>query len=422
MASAPASKSNLRNCRPMAMVCSTRTLVPVETVKETAGGGSRPSFRRDIQGLRAVAVLLVIANHAGAPGMAGGYIGVDVFFVISGYVITQLLLRETTKAVGLGLLDFYSRRIRRIVPAASLTLVGTVAVAAIVLGKHLNPDLPGDVRWASLFAGNFRLISTGSNYFVPGIFPSLITQFWSLAVEEQFYLCFPLLVFVTAAAARRDRHLPVLRTVLVVAIAASAAWSIHLSAADPTPAYYSPFTRFWELGLGCLLATATVGPPSRTIRASRLAALVGLVLVVVALVTLGPTSTYPGAAAWLPCGAAALLIWAGAGAEPTSATRLLGIRPLVYLGDLSYSLYLFHYVWLKLPEQLASPLVGWGWRSVELFGTLVTAAASYHFIENPIRHSRRLAADRVAIGLVLLVSIAASWTATVIVVHAAGVS
>jgi len=397
-------------------------LAPTGTVEESVGGGSRPSFRRDIQGLRGVAVLLVIANHAGFPGMAGGYIGVDVFFVISGYVITQLLLRETTKGVALGLVDFYSRRVRRIVPAASLTLVGTIAVAAIVLGNHLNPNLPGDVRWASLFAANFRLISTGSNYFVPGIFPSLITQFWSLAVEEQFYLCFPLLVFVTAAAVPRDRHIPVLRAALVVAIATSAAWSIHLSASDPTPAYYSPFTRFWELGLGCLLATATLRRPSRTLRANRLAAVVGVGLLLVALGTLGPTSIYPGSAAWLPCGAAALLIWAGAGAEPTSVTRLLGIRPLAYAGDLSYSLYLFHYVWLKLPEQLATPLVGWGWRSVELLGTLVSAVASYHLLENPIRHSKRLAADRVAIALVLLVCIAASWTATIIVIHAIGVS
>jgi peptidoglycan/LPS O-acetylase OafA/YrhL len=396
-------------------------LASTKPVEEAAEGGSRPSFRRDIQGLRALAVLLVIANHAGVPGMAGGYIGVDMFFVISGYVITQLLLRETTKGVGLGLLDFYSRRIRRIVPAASLTLVGTITVAAIVLGRHLNPNLPGDVRWASLFAANFRLISTGSNYFVPGIFPSLITQFWSLAVEEQFYLCFPLLVFVTAAVVRRDRHLQVLRSALVLLIAASAAWSIHLSATDPTPAYYSPFTRFWELGLGCLLATATVGRPSRTLRASRLAAFIGVALLLVALVTLGPTSTYPGSAAWLPCGAGVLLIWAGAGTEPTSITRFLERRTLVYLGDLSYSLYLFHFVWLKLPEQLAAPLGGWGWRTVELLGTLVTSVASYHLIENPIRHSRRLAADRVAVGLLLLVCIAASWTATIIVVHASGI-
>ncbi len=396
------------------------TAAAAKTGEGTETGARSAGFRRDIQGLRALAVLLVIANHAHMPGFAGGYIGVDVFFVISGYVITQLLLRETGKGIRRGLLDFYSRRVRRIVPAATVTLVGTIAVAAILLGSRLNPNLPGDLRWASLFAANFRLISTGSDYFVPGISPSLITQFWSLAVEEQFYLCFPLLVFVTAAAVRPERRLPLLRAALVIAIGLSAWWSVHLSAVDPAPAYYSPLTRFWELGLGCLLATVTARP-TRSARAERLAVLVGLGLLVVALVELGPTSTYPGSAAFLPCGATVLFLWAGAGGERTPVARLLATAPLVYIGDISYSLYLTHYVWLVLPAQLSPPLVGWGWRLLELTGTFVTAVLSYHLIENPIRRSRRLAADRVAVFLMLCVCVAASWTAAAVVSHLVGV-
>ncbi|HTW97748.1 MAG TPA: acyltransferase, partial [Acidimicrobiales bacterium] len=171
-------------------------------------------FRRDIQGLRGLAVLLVIADHANLPGFAGGYIGVDVFFVVSGYVITELLLREAGKGLGTGLADFYTRRVRRIVPAATVTLVATVLVAWITLGTRLDPNLPGDVRWASLFAANFRFIETGSNYFVPGIFPSLITQFWSLGVEEQFYLCFPLVVFLVARFAPPAQRRALLALVL----------------------------------------------------------------------------------------------------------------------------------------------------------------------------------------------------------------
>ena len=162
------------------------------------GVASEQEFRPDIQGLRALAVLLVIADHAGIPGFPGGYIGVDLFFVVSGFVITQLVLREARKGIGIGLRDFYARRVRRIVPAATATLVATVLISWATLGTRFNPQLPADVRWASLFAGNLRLIETGSNYFVPGIFPSLITQFWSLGVEEQFYLCFPLVVFLIA--------------------------------------------------------------------------------------------------------------------------------------------------------------------------------------------------------------------------------
>ncbi len=377
----------------------------------------RTEFRRDIQGLRALAVLLVVGNHAFLPGFAGGYVGVDVFFVISGYVITQLLLREAPKGLRLGLADFYSRRIRRIVPAATATLVVTVVAAFLILGNRLNPNLTGDVRWASLFAANFRLIATGSNYFVPGIDPSLITQFWSLAVEEQFYLVFPLLVFLVAEFfAHRQRQL-VLVVTLLIGIAVSAWWSVHISASSPTAAYYSPFTRFWELGLGCLLAILTTRQPTRPIWSERIAVLLGVVLLGIALARLNSMSVYPGWLGWLPCGATALFIWAGAGGARTPVTRLLSSRPLGYIGDISYSLYLWHYVWVTLPNQLPSPPIGWEWTVLEIAGAFLTAIVSYHLFENPIRRSRRLAADRVAIVLVLLVCVAASWTAAILVAH-----
>lgn len=377
----------------------------------------RQEFRRDIQGLRALAVLLVVGNHADIPGFAGGYIGVDVFFVISGYVITQLLMRESEKSFRAALTDFYSRRIRRIVPAATLTLVLTMLVAWLVLGPRLNPNLPGDVRWASLFAANFRLIGTGSNYFVPGVFPSLITQFWSLAVEEQFYLAFPLIVLLIAHFVPPRGRLRVLATTLGVAIAVSALWSIHISAVDPTPAYYSPFTRFWELGLGGFLATITVRKPSRSVWSERIAVVLGIVLLAIALIALSPSSTYPGWLAWLPCGATALFIWAGAGGMRTTVTKVLSTRPLVYIGAISYSLYLTHFVWLTLPKQLAVPLTGWAWTSLEIAGAILTAMLSYHLLEQPVRRSRNLATDRVATVLVLLVCVAASWTTATVVAH-----
>jgi len=383
--------------------------------------GPQQEFRRDIQGLRALAVLLVVGNHAGLPGFGGGFVGVDVFFVISGYVITQLLMRESEKPVPTALADFYARRIRRIVPAATATLVLTLLVAWAALGPRLNPDLPGDVRWASLFAANFRLIATGANYFVPGIFPSLITQYWSLAVEEQFYLAFPLLVFLIAHFVRPAGRVQVLIATLAVAIAASAVWSVHISAVDPTPAYYSPFTRFWELGLGGLLAALATRRSVRSVWSERIAVGVGALMLAAALWELGPTSTYPGWLAWLPTGATALFIWAGGGGARTAITRLLSTRPLVYLGAISYSLYLTHYVWLTLPKQLGVPLVGWPWTAVEIAGAIVTAMLSYHLLENPIRHSRRLADDGVATALLLLVCVAASWATAILVAHFASV-
>ncbi|MDA8373752.1 MAG: acyltransferase [Actinomycetota bacterium] len=382
---------------------------------------AREDFRRDIQGLRAIAVILVILNHAAIPGFVGGYIGVDVFFVISGFVITQLLLREATKGIRTGLADFYSRRIRRIVPAATATLVGTLIAAELVLGTRINPNLTGDVRWASLFAANFRLIATGSNYFVPGIHPSLVTQFWSLAVEEQFYLAFPLIVFVIARFMPPRFRLRALVATLGIAVILSAWWSLHISAGNPVLSYYSPFTRFWELGLGCLLAILTMRRPAPAGRIQEIAVVSGVVLLVIALLKLNSTSVYPGWLASLPCGAAAMLIWAGSAERSSLITRILSARPLVYLGALSYSLYLAHYVWLILPGQIVPPLTGWPWTLLEIGGTIISAALSYHLLENPIRRSRRLASDGIAIVLVLCVCVTASWTTAEIVAKLARV-
>jgi peptidoglycan/LPS O-acetylase OafA/YrhL len=364
-------------------------------------------------------VLLVIVNHAGVPGMAGGYIGVDIFFVISGFVITQLLMRESAKEAGPALSDFYSRRIRRLVPAATLTLVVTGLAARAALGSSVDPKLPGDLRWTSLFAANLRLIHTGSDYFIPGIHPSLITQFWSLAVEEQFYVVYALVAILILRSVDARYRIQALGVTVAAGVLASAWWSAHQTAVNPAHAFYSPLTRFWELGLGCLLALATTNRPIRTVRAERLAAGAGVVLLCVALIKLNPHSPFPGTLAWLPCGAAVLLLWAGRTGPRTPVSRILSTAPLVYIGDISYSLYLWHYLWLKLPEALTPPLTGFGWRLLELAGTFATAVVSYHLIENPIRRSSRLARDRVATVLLLLVCIAAVWLVAGLVGHVA---
>ncbi len=390
---------------------------PTQADSETGhpAASSQNERRRDIQGLRALAVVLVIADHAGAPGFGGGFIGVDVFFVVSGYVITQLLLREARKGARQGLADFYSRRIRRILPAATATLVVTMVAAVLLLGARMDPLLPGDVRWASLFAANFRLVSSGNNYFVPGLHPSLVTHFWSLAVEEQFYVVWPVVVYSIARLVEPRSLHRALAVTLIAGVAVSAWWSIHLSAGDPVAAYYSPFTRFWELGLGCLLATVASTRPIRFVWLERLVAGLGVALLVVALIMVNSDSVYPGWRAWLPCGATAALIWAGVGGGRTFASRLLSTRPLGYVGDISFSLYLFHFPLLELAKEAPSWLSSVDWRLLAIGGTVVCALCSYHRLENPIRRSRTLAADRVAVALLLIVCVAASWTATIVV-------
>jgi peptidoglycan/LPS O-acetylase OafA/YrhL len=290
-----------------------------------------------------------------------------------------------------------------------------MVAAEPLLGARMNPLLPGDVRWASLFAANFRLVSTGSNYFVPGMHPSLVTHFWSLAVEEQFYVVWPVVVF-SIARFVDPRHLRrALAVTLTVGVAISAWWSIHLSAGDPVAAYYSPFTRFWELGLGCLLATVASTRAIRFVWLERLAAGLGVALLVVALTTLNSGSVYPSWRAWLPCVATATLIWAGVGGGRTVASWLLSTRPLGYVGDISFSLYLFHFPLLELAKEAPSWLSSVDWRLLAIGGTVVGAICSYHRLENPIRRSRKLDSDRVAVALLLAVCVAASWTATIVV-------
>ncbi len=372
------------------------------------------AYRPDVQGLRALAVVLVILVHASVPGFEGGYVGVDVFFVISGFVITGLLLREGEGGLARQLSHFYARRIRRIVPAATLVLVATLAAARVLLGGEFPVSLLGDVRYAALFAANFHLVATGANYFVPGLAPSLVTHYWSLAVEEQFYLIYPLVVFTIQRFARPARRDATLRVSLVGLIALSGWWSLHLTAINPVAAFYSPLTRFWEFALGGLVAVL----PANAMRARAInsaLALAALIVLAFSVARLNAQSAVPGVLAWLPCGASAVLLVTGRASLRGAPATWLSWRPVRYVGDISYSLYLWHFVWLMLPLELAHPPTSALARLLEVGGAFVCAVASYHWIENPIRHSRALSRDVGLNLLVLAVCVALSWDATLVV-------
>ena len=380
------------------------------------------TFRPDIQGLRAIAVILVILVHASVPGFEGGYIGVDVFFVISGFVITRLLVRQPERSIRQNLAHFYVRRIRRIVPAATVVLVVTVAAAYALLGANFNAQLLGDARWAALFGANFRLINTGSNYFIPGLAPSLVTHYWSLAVEEQFYLVYPLIVFSILRVAPPRIRARILGGFLIVAVVASGWWSYHVTTVNPVVAYYSPFTRFWQFALGGLVAVIPVAWARRTPLANSIGALVALVAVAVAALRLNAYSAYPGVLAWWPSGASAILLWTGQSSLRVAPATWLSWRPLRYVGDISYSLYLWHFVWLMLPLQLVHPIASPLARIVEVAGAAACAVVSYHFVENPIRRSSQLGRDPWATGLLLVLCLVLSWDATLLIGRLAHVS
>ncbi|MFZ2241171.1 MAG: acyltransferase [Gordonia amarae] len=356
--------------------------------------GHSVSKRLDVQGLRAVAVLVVILNHLGVTGFGGGFVGVDVFFVISGYVITRMLLRDGEQRGGVRFLDFYAKRARRIVPAATLIIVLTV-IAVFELTNFLRGArvLP-DATAASLFLANVHFIATGSEYAMLGADPSPLQHYWSLAVEEQFYLVWPVVMALSMAVVAKVARFavrPALLTVLAVVTVASYAHSIVLTADNATAAFYSPFTRFWELAIGCLVAVA------EPYVARRLAAPIataigwaGMIAVAVSVVRMSEDG-FPGAIAAVPVLGAAAVIVAGTVPGRTGPATVLGMTVPRYVGDISYSLYLVHWPICAVVAARFGADFSALTQVLLLLGTVAGSMAMYHLFEDPIRRSRFLA-------------------------------
>jgi peptidoglycan/LPS O-acetylase OafA/YrhL len=352
----------------------------------TAPGDRR--FRPDIQGLRAVAVALVVLYHAGFSGLSGGYVGVDVFFVISGFVITGLLLRERATSGSTSLLGFYGRRSRRIIPAATLVIVATVLMAYARLGIVFGNATAGDARWTALFLANFHFASIGTNYLTAQRPPSPLLNFWSLAVEEQFYLVYPTIFLLIAALRTRWSLRAKLAIGLVVIIVASFVLSVTQTASDPTGAYFSPLTRAWELGIGALVAVGT--DRLLTLRKSLGAALtwVGVAAIVYGAVAFNGHTPYPGSWVAVPVVGTALVIAGGATVPPGGAEWLLKRGPFQWVGKLSYSIYLWHWPLLVVAAEAADKsALPFRQNLVWIAVALVAAAASFRLVENQIRHA-----------------------------------
>lgn len=375
-----------------------------------AGAPSHQHRRLDIQGLRALAVLVVILDHVGMPGFPGGFVGVDVFFVISGYVITRMLLHKPTRPRGAWFLDFYAKRARRIVPAATvvivLTVIATFELTNFLRGARVLPDATA----TSLFLANFHFIATGTDYARLGADPSPLQHYWSLAVEEQFYLVLPLVIILAIAVAARLRRATtaqVLVGLLVAVVVASYLYSIMLTAVNGTAAFFSPLTRAWELAIGCLIAVAG---PWLAARTSAAAAAVlcwsGIAAIAWSVVFLDDTSSFPGSIAAVPVLGAAAILVAGARSERTLPAVVLGSRIPRYIGDISYSLYLVHWPVFTITAARIGEDFSLGMQLLLVGVTFVGAAAMYHGFENPIRRSRALAARPWASLAIVPVSIA----------------
>jgi peptidoglycan/LPS O-acetylase OafA/YrhL len=346
-------------------------------------------FRPDIQGLRAIAVLAVLVDHAGVPFFGGGYVGVDVFFVISGFLITGQLLDRLRATGRIGFADFYARRARRILPAALVVVMLSVVGALIWMPPLLLPQTLGDAIATVLYVPNYAFAAQGTDYLTVAA-PSLFQHYWSLGVEEQFYLLWPALLGVVYLV-RRSRLLLGIAISLVIAV--SLVLCVVMTARDQPWAFFPLWTRAWELGAGALLAVV-VGrsrsdrPLLRPVPAA-VVGWAGLAAIATSTVAFSSTTAFPGLAAVLPVAGAAAVILGGSPPSRGGPVVLLGRRPLLFVGAISYSLYLVHWPILVLAQAAAGP-----YAELPVVATVALAAAAipiawalHRLVEDPARRA-----------------------------------
>jgi peptidoglycan/LPS O-acetylase OafA/YrhL len=358
-------------------------------------------YRPDIDGLRTIAILPVLFFHAGVPGLSGGFVGVDVFFVISGYLITSIIAREIGEG-RFSIITFYERRIRRILPALIAMMLAVMVATAIFYFPSDFRLVPKTVLSALFFCSNV-LFYWDSNYFATSAHTKPMLHTWSLAVEEQFYIVFPILLILL------HRYAPRWRTTAIVAIAVvSLALSIVTVRGHPDFAFYMLPTRAWELMAGALLAVGAI-PAIRSQAARELVAFGGVVSIAWAVVTFSSETRFPGANALFPVLGAAALIHS---APDTLVGKVLGLRPIVFIGLISYSLYLWHWPVVVFAEYVTDmPLSGWP--TVGAIGaSFFLAILSWRFVERPFR-------SRLGIPRPRLFQIAAVASAAICVVAGA---
>ena len=395
--------------------------------KRRAEGG----FRADIEGLRALAVLGVVLFHAHIPSFGGGFVGVDIFYVISGFLITGLVIKEIEASGRLSLKDFWARRMRRLLPAAAVVLVATLGMSFLILDALSFRQVARDVLSAATYVSNWNFAAQAVDYLAADAPPSPVLHYWSLSVEEQFYILWPLM-FAAIAAFTLRRHITAFRrrqwaaAVSVVGLL-SLAGSVWLTQHNQPYAFFSTPTRAWQLALGAALALSSQLWSRQSRQVRLMLGVVGLSAVGFAFVQLsdaGGRTPYPGLLALIPTFGAAALIASGMHADsPTLVQRLLSVRPLRFIGRVSYSWYLWHWP----PLVLAAAYVGHAISALQSvvisIATLVLAWLTYRFVEDPMRRAPRLVASaRTSLGMGVVATSAVAALALVAPALAGGVA
>jgi len=335
------------------------------------------SHRREIQGLRAFAVLAVITNHLFPDLLPGGFIGVDIFFLLSGYLITgQLIELSSDGRTAHNLLLFYARRIRRILPAALLVIWVTIYLSYRYLGPVVGNQTLLDGRWSTIFAANSHFNSQKVDYFAQGASSPLLQHYWSLAVEEQFYIFWPIMILlISLISIRRSRAITISVLSLVALLSFVAAFTT-----EQALTYFATTTRVWELALGAIIAIWGVKKSSSILQWLAFATLIASLFLV------NSDNQIPG----LGLIPALLATWVLLNVSNRFLQDVLGNRVIHYIGDLSFVLYLWHWPIIELHRQLAmAPLTNSNLISLFLI-TFVLSIGTHHLIENPIRFNKYL--------------------------------
>lgn len=344
--------------------------------------------RSDIQSLRAFAVMLVIAGHLFPSIIKGGFIGVDLFFVISGFVITLQMSKLYTANPSTFLREFYSRRIKRILPSALLVTIASIVATSYFLGPVAANEAKLDGVWTTLFLGNFHFHTMALDYFATGTQPSPLQHYWSLSIEEQFYLLWPALFLLLAI---KVKTLRVKQIFLFSVIVISLSSALYLAELKSEPIFFLSTTRIWELAFGALLAISAI-----SIRVPKTIVYLSLGVLLLFSIFVAPTMQWPGFAG--------IPIVIAAGTILINNPRLgqagiLKTKFFSYVGDLSYLLYLWHwpiYVIIKAN----SITFGTSEKLYILLLTAILAMVTHHFFENPIRFSSKIKPQgTIAIGI-----------------------